>query len=252
MHLRSYLYRAGASVLAIAGFGFTAAGLNGYAANAAVRRVGSHCDVCSSLAGYTFQTGEAEYGTDKVIERTTFVVPRLRCGSAFQAIAPGLEASVGNVGRTSEAALFVGCRGGRAHYWPRLTLAGKSKNYRAKAAYAGDTIALRVAYDRKRGSVSVTDETHKFEVSRTGAGAGSVYAWIGDAAWRTSAVSFARVPDFGTLTYRNTKLNGRPLAVAAHFSLVRNVMGTEHGRVQINTSPLASSGKAFSTYFKHH
>jgi hypothetical protein len=155
-------------------------------------------------------------------------------------------------GRPSAAALFIGCHGGNAHYWPELVLNGSIKNYRTKTAHAGDTIVLRLAY-HKRHWVSVTDETHKFKVSRTSGGGYSSAAFetatLGDEGWANSHHHLEGVPDIGTLTYSDAQINGQPLGHVLFLS--RAVNRTSAGKLQIKTGPLNSSGKVFRTYFKH-
>ncbi len=255
MVVRSLVRGAGVFALSVAGLGLAAPALASSAANAATKDVDSACiepGGCGGFAGYHFQTGD--YGpAPSVIETTNLVVPKLRCGSADQAIAPNFGAYVGDAGRPSTAALFVGCHAGKAHYWPELALKGSIKNYPTKAAHAGDTIVLRLAYDHTSGSVSVVDETHKFKVSRTGDGIGGgiLYAWIGDEGWADSRGRLERVPDFGTLTYLDTKFNGHPLDSRDGALSFAPRNRTSHGKLQIKTGPFFPGGKAFRTYFRH-
>ncbi len=254
MTFRSSLQRLAVLALATALLGLAfAALLSAGAADAAVRGVSSGCARCSNLAGYTFESPEADYGPSQFTETSTFVVPRLRCGSADRAVLASFGGYVGKAGRPQAAALFIGCDGGKAHYWPQLTANGSIENYRTKTAHPGDKIVLRLAFSRKSSSVSVTDQTHKFKVTRAGGAGGSLYEWIGDEPWARSPYHLERVPDFGTLTYSNTKVHGHALGSSASSStLARNDLGTPRGTLQVKTGPLSSDGKAFSTYFKHH
>lgn len=250
MIIRSLLRGAGVLALAMAGPGFGASALASDGAN--VRGLGSVCNTgACGFAGYNVYLGD--YGfPSSVSATTTFKVPKLRCGKRRnRAIAPAVGALVGpNVGvpRLWEAAMFVGCRGGKAHYWPELVVRGRIKNYPAKAAHAGDTIVLRL--ESETGDVSAVDETHRFKVSRTVAiarGGHSVQsAWIGDEGWLNSHGYLEGAPDFGTLTYSSSRLYGHPLGQS---NFVERENRTSVG--QINTGPLFSGGKAFRTYFKH-
>ena len=196
MLVRSWLYRAG--VVALVTVGCATPSLASDAANAAVKGP-------RGFAGYNAWGGTG-YGEPGYITATTaFRVPKLRCGSADQAIAPSIRAYA------TAARLFVGCQGGKAHYWPQLEVSSHIKNYPAKAVRAGDTILLRL--NTQNYHVSVTDETRKFKVSRIGPSENRFNnsAWIGDAGWTNSRRRLERVPDFGTLTYSNTHVYGQTL-----------------------------------------
>lgn len=252
MTAQSLLRRAAVFALATAGCAVPALAPN--VANASVRGVSSACVYaggCRGFAGYSGQTWDYA-PPNSGSATTTFVVPKLRCGTADQAIAPSVSAFMDDAGRPTAAALFVGCHTGKAHYWPELVLNGRVKNYRAKTAHAGDTIVLRLAYGHKRHWVSVTDETHKFKVSRTSGGgtlsAAFETALIGDEGWANWHHHLQGAPDFGTLTYSNSQINGEPLGHVLFLS--RAVNRTSAGKLQIKTGPLFSGGKAFRTYFK--
>lgn len=253
MIVRSLLGGVGVLALAAVGFGFFGPALASGAANAAMTGPG--------LPGYPGDAAFAGYGLDRVhtpSATTTFRVPRLRCGSADQAIAPTIAALMPgafDVPPVSAATLFVGCDRGKAYYWPELQVSdargGTIKNYPTKAAHAGDTIVLHVKY----GHVSVVDRTHKFKVSLLN-GTKSDEVWIGDLGWlnptgtpsppRTFRV--APVPDFGTLTFTNTRLGRRPLG---HRGF-RSDRQTPRGTLQIKTGLPFNGGMAFRTIFEHH
>jgi hypothetical protein len=196
---------------------------------------------CRHFAGYNPWAGAGYAEPSFISATTTFTVPKLRCGHADQAIAPSIGAE------RSAAALFVGCHGGKAHYWPELEVNGNIKNYRTSTAHAGDTIVLRL--NTKSGHVSVADETHKFKVSRTGSrNSGGNTAEIGDWGWADSHGRFEGVPDFGTLTYSNTQVYGQPLG---HWRWVYGPFNrSSGGTLRITTGKIFGGGKAFRTYFK--
>ncbi len=248
MPAHSLLRRAGVFAVAVAGLGFATPALASDAGNATVRHV------ASARGGFAGYSGPLEdYGSPSFITATTtFRVPKLRCGSADQAIAPAVGSEVGpNVGvpRIWEASLFVGCHGGKAHYWPELEVRGNVKNYPTRAAHAGDTIILWL--DTKSGHVSVADKTHKFKVSRTDRPRSRTTnveeAWIGDAGWTKSHGRVERVPDFGTLTYSNTTISREPFD---HWFLGK-VNQSSGKTLQIATGLPFGGGKAFRTDFKH-
>lgn len=240
MVVRSLLRRVG--VLALAAAGLAALALPSTAANAAVRGVGS-VRHRPRFAGYN-PWGGTGYGEPVTISATTtFRVPKLRCGNADQAIAPSIRAYA------MVAALFVGCHGGKAQYWPRIEVDGSIKNYPAKPAHAGDKIVLWL--NTKSDHVSVADETRAFKVSRTGPRENwfNNSAWIGDWGWTNSHGRLERVPDFGTLTYSNTKVYRESLR---RWGWVNGPFNRTSGRtLQIKTGPLSNSGEGFRTYFTH-
>lgn len=205
-----------------------------------------------AFAGYRYSPPSQHYSAT-----TTFVVPKLKCGSADRAMA----ATIGLKGQSEsdyggpyriEAALFIGCHGGKAHYWPALNGVTETKDYPADVAHAGDLIVLRV-YQTPLApgpTVSVVDETHKFRVSTTHIECGAcspIVGWAGDSGWRTSGGRLEGVPDFGTLTYTNTRVHGHPLGQTSPSRHNRRTNVT----LQIKTGPLFNSGTAFRTFFKH-
>lgn len=155
MLVRFLLRRAGVFVLATAGFAVLA--LPSGIANAAVRGVAS-VQHRPRFAGYNPWGGTGYDEPLWISATTTFRVPKLRCESADQAITASVRAY------DMTAALFVGCQGGKAQYWPRLQVDGSSKNYTAKAAHPGDAIVLWL--NTRTDHVSVTDETHTYRLER--------------------------------------------------------------------------------------
>jgi hypothetical protein len=129
---------------------------------------------------------------------------------------------------------------------------GHSTSYPADVAHAGETIVLRVSMSRHGVYVAVIDKTHRFTVSRTGgacclAGGG----WTGDAVWWPGgSTRFEGVPDFGKLTYTNSKVNGRSLDSAPALSRYE-LKYPRSTPLRIATGPISSGGETFSTYFKH-
>ena len=115
------------------------------------------------FAGYTLNDP-----SDSSLHVTaTFVVPKLSCGSRARAMSPedGMEADT----EFSSAGLFVGCYGGKAHYWPTLAVNGIRTNYKTgSAAHPGDTVVLTASENATKTSVSVVDKTHKFTKRETG------------------------------------------------------------------------------------
>jgi hypothetical protein len=78
---------------------------------------------------------------------STFVAPRLKCGTVNGAILPsvGIFTTPSPSNKFSGAGMVVGCFKGKAHYWPSLVLNNRVKTYRTGAsAHPGDTIVAKV------------------------------------------------------------------------------------------------------------
>jgi hypothetical protein len=165
-----------------------------------------------------------------------YKLPALSCTSANRAITPVAGVAVNNFATYSAAFVFTGCRGGKAVYFPALVVNGSEGNFikvATKVTTAGTT-------------VSVTDATTKVTKKRTGSGASSSAAYVGDSDWAVNGTILG-VPSFGTLSFTNCSVDGKALA-AAHPAKNQRVNGST---VQITTGALSSGGTAFPTHFKH-
>lgn len=184
-----------------------------------------------------------------VATTTTIVVPKLRCTTADRAIAAG----TGLVTRAarSSAELFVGCVDGKPQYFPVLIVNGHQTNYKALAVHAGDRIVLSAFESARAARVSVTDETQQsIKKTVTGHGARGVGGpWVGDQAWSNSGTA-ERVPNFDTLGYSNSKLDGKKLG-STGTKLKRFNRVSTTGKLQITTGRLAHDRESFKTLFKH-
>ena len=179
--------------------------------------------------------------------RASIVVPRIKkCGKAGSAIAAGTGAETD--GSTSAAALFIGCSGGRAHYYPVFLEDGVATTYSSDPARPGAKIQLSVSFNANGGTLSVVD-TARNGASRTLTMAGTSETsdpFIGDSAWPSPGP----VPSFVKLTFSKAMLLGHPLGAYAG-ELVRYDMATEAGTVQIETGSFAGGRESFPTLFEH-
>jgi hypothetical protein len=195
------------------------------------------------FGGYASTTGAPSMNVT-----STFVVPRIkRCGHTNR----GIAAVVGGdhtIGGTTSAGLFVGCVNGKARYFPVLDLDGNVKRYRSAAVRAGDRVVLSAKENSVQAAVSLVDMTRSSTTKRLAAGTGSFKDFaVGDEGWTSSSMTWG-VPDFGTLRFSKSKLNGHPLGSVA---LTRYDKTDTVGTVQIKTSPLASDKETFKTVFVH-
>jgi hypothetical protein len=177
-----------------------------------------------------------------------FTVPKLTCRSATTGIAPFIY--VGN----TQVGTFVGCAGGKSHYFPFIELNGHRTNYTSVAFKPGDTVALHLVDGPKSASVSVTDITRKITKKKAGAGQkGLGFPGIGDGSWIVNGHELG-VPDFGTLGFDRCTQDGRPLGSGGSPSapaVIRYDRVNSHGVLQIQTSALASNLEKFHTVFKN-
>jgi hypothetical protein len=113
---------------------------------------------------------------------------------------------------------------------------------------AGDVIKVSAKVTTRGTTVQVTDVTTGVTKRRTGPGARSSTAVVGDAGWAANRTTLLGVPGFGTLTFTSCLIDGRALARSnpARYQRVnrRNV-------VQIATGALSPGGTAFATHFRH-
>jgi hypothetical protein len=175
-----------------------------------------------------------------------YKLPALSCTSANRGITPVAGVAVNNFATFSAAFVFTGCRGGKAVYFPALVISGNEVNYTATAFHAGNVIKVATKVTTASTTVSVTDATTKVTKKRTGAGASSSAAYVGDSDWTVNGTILG-VPSFGTLSFTNCSVDGKALA-ASHPAKYQRVNGSI---VQITAGALSSGGTAFATHFKH-
>lgn len=185
-----------------------------------------------------------------VSDTTHIVVPSLSCTSGGGAIA----ASVGmyTTNEFSAANLILGCFKGGPQYFPELVVNGLSRNYLKFAAQPGDKVVLHITEGPGRTFVYVDDSTRRFTKSAVGGGSSSVSnPWVGDVGWSSARKKLERVPDFGTLRFSGSTLNGEPFGFAKALQRFERVTAPGTGTVQIKTGPFSSYREAFTTTFKY-
>jgi hypothetical protein len=235
-----------AAVLAMAGpaLGSSEGGAGGVLHGAPASRSATHS---STFAGWE-TTGPSSAGATIT---STIVLPKLKCGAEPHAI----DANVGayyraNFKSFSAAGMFVGCNEGKVHYFPAFTLNGQNQTFRKLKAHAGDTILLKASLQSTGTTLSVVDKTTKrVHKKLTGKGVPKVLApWAGDSSWVNAGEGgLEPVPNFGTLTFSNTRLDGAPFGLAAPTQYDRY----KHSTLQISTSDFQSDHATFDTVFHH-
>jgi hypothetical protein len=182
----------------------------------------------------------------------TIVLPKLKCGAEPHAIDPNVGAFfAANFEKFSAAGMFVGCNEGKILYFPAFTLNGHNKEFRDSKARAGDTVALKASLQTTGTTLSVVDKTTK-RVHKTLTGKGVTHAldpWAGDTDWVSNSEGGVEpVPNFGTITFSNTLLDGMPFGLAAGNTQYDRY---KHSTLQIQTSSFQADNQTFDTVFRH-
>ena len=175
-----------------------------------------------------------------------FKVPALSCTSAFRAITPVAGVETNNFTSYSSAFLFVGCRSGKAVYFPSLVVNGTETDYTTTHLAAGDVIKVSTKVTTGT-TVQVTDVTKSITKKLTGPAASPSAAYIADSAWYNNTTLLG-VPKFKTITFTHCLIDGKALA-RANPTRVQRVNSSNV--VQITTGALSSTGTSFATHFKH-
>ncbi len=201
-----------------------------------------------NFAGYVYQAVNEPNFT----VATQIVVPKLKCTNGRER---AIDPSVGMLSRkgNSLAALFVGCENGKAEFFPNLEVNGSSRKYTKLRARPGDTIVLRAVESASATAVSAVDKTHKFKKALKGAGNKQLSGpWVGDVGWYNPGL--LGTPNFGTLHFSNSKLDGTAFASwgatsGSGATPVREDRA-KNGAIKITTSAFAKDGEAFTTTYK--
>jgi hypothetical protein len=147
--------------------------------------------------------------------------------------------------------MFVGCNEGKILYFPAFTLNGQHQNFRNLKAHAGDTVVLTASLQTTGTTLSVVDKTTK-RVHKKLTGKGVPQAldpWAGDTSWvNNSEGGLEPVPNFGTITFSNTLLDGMPFGLAAGNTQNDRY---KHSTLQISTSGFQGDNETFDTVFQH-
>lgn len=180
-----------------------------------------------------------------------FKVPRLSCTAApDRGITPGVLVfvNVNSLRTASAASVFAICHRGRALYFLASLINGHEVNYTATPVHAGDVIKVSATVTTRGTTVQVTDVTTRVTKKRTGAGARSSAAFVGDGSVLLGGTTRLGVPNFGTLTFTSCLVDGRALARSHHVRLQRV---NSRNVVQIATGALSPRGTAFATLYRH-
>lgn len=210
---------------------------------------GAHARALSVTNNPTFAGYQANVATGSATSSAAqYKVPNLSCTTAARAITPVAGVAVNNFATYSSAFVFVGCRSGKAVYFPSLVINGTETDYTTTRLSAGDAIKVSTKVTTTGTTVQVTDVTKAVTKKLTGPGASASAAYIGDSDWVTSTNTLLGVPSFGTLTFTHCLIDGTALAGSNPGAYQRV---NSSNVVQIATGALSSTGTAFPTQFKH-
>ena len=204
---------------------------------------GVHTENNPSAAGY-----EATASSPKAMSVTsTIVVPTVKnCGTTRKVIIPFVSANDSSA--TAAVGLDIHCRNGKVIYFPIFNdPKGRNKAFAHARAHPGDKVVLRLSWNSTRLLLAVVDKTHPSVTRKlTGAGSSSFSdPGIGDSLIESNVP----VPDFGKVSFSESKINGRALGLAP--GLTRFNLVNSSDVLQIKTGPIASNNESFTTTFKH-
>ncbi len=200
-------------------------------------RFGSTPQTSSSLAGYS---PESSHWVARVSETTTIVVPKIKnCATKKQAVSAEVQLWFTDQGNSDfdQAGLLIECVRGKARYYP-WTTTGRS----SLQAHPGDKVVITEDITAHKHTASVQDMTHK-SVKSTYTQAGSFKG----GPYFIGLVGTTSVPDFGTIKFSASTVNGQPLAASStRYDRYRN------STLLIKTTKLAAADESFKTIFEHH
>ena len=133
-------------------------------------------------------------------------------------------------------------------FFPALVINGNEVNYTTTPVRPGNVIKVSAKVTTRGTTVQVTDVTTGVTKRRTGPGARSSAAYVGDSYWLANPTTLVGVPAFGTLTFTSCLVDGRALA-RSHPARYQRV--TSRGILQIATEALSPRGTAFPTHYRH-
>jgi hypothetical protein len=247
MRIRTVLTVAAPAAVTLALAGSAAALPAGGAAGARGARIGGARSAATHsrrFAGWEVHGTASSFSMNAVID-----VPALKCGKADRAIVPGVGGYYGT-GRAdfSEAGLFVGCDGGKAHYWTFFVLNGADVSYPRLKVKPTDTVIFTATLNSTQTTLSVDDKSKNVNTTITGPGvARTRNPWVGDSGWSSSSGSLEGVPHFGKITFTGIFFNNTELGTHAGLIKYDRYKGST---LQLATGPLAND-ETFSTVFKH-
>lgn len=169
-----------------------------------------------------------------------FKVPSVTCGTQPRAITVGVTLSQGS------ARLLLGCKGGKATYWPTLSNGTVTQTHDLAMVSPGDVILATATNSTGSSSLELLDLTTRAHWQLGGSFKSVESSFIGDSGWIVSQ-RLLGVPSFGSVEFYNCTMNDKPLPGPAFDHVYNRVNGK--GVTQISTSSISQS--KFVTTFEH-
>lgn len=179
---------------------------------------------------------------------TTFLVPRLACpASGLLGAAPGafIFTHSGSTANLSGASVFIVCQNGTTFYQAETIVNGKVTALPVTAA-RGDKVITTVSVSATKVSVTLNDATRHLSYTRTGSGTTPVQVLDGIDSLNSGSTQLG-VPNFGTLVFSSSSIDGKTLGAAAAKPIDRK--SATH--VEITTGSLDATGTRFTETFRH-
>lgn len=200
----------------------------------------------TSFAGYNL----ADYIGVPGAVSANIVVPPINCKGTPPA-GSSIYAGVGIASVNSYARLFLGCTPrAKASYYPSLDVNGTIKNIPSHAIHSGDKVEFAVSQSVSQVTVSVIDLTSKFMATSNGSGGGTSEGITAGDYPGLSGGATSKVPNFGTLAFSSSLINGYPFgeSPSAHLEVDDLYTGSV---LQIKTSYSSTNKEEFVTVFHH-
>jgi hypothetical protein len=178
----------------------------------------------------------------------TFSVPRLVCpASGLLGIAPGafIFTHSGSTASLSGATVFVVCQNGTTFYQAETIVNGKLTALPVAVA-RGDKVTTTVSVSATKVSVTLNDATRHLSYTRTGTGTTPVQVLDGIDSLNSGTTQLG-VPNFGSLVFSSSSVDGKTLKAAAAKAIDRK--SATH--VEITTGTLDATGTRFTETFRH-
>jgi Peptidase A4 family len=194
-------------------------------------------------AGYALRPAPA-----KASASTTFSVPKLACpATGLLGVAPGafIFTGSGSAASLSGATVFVVCQSGSTFYQAETIVNGRRTALPVSAA-RGDKIVASVSVSTTKVSVTLNDTTRHLSYTLTGTGNMPAQVLDGIDALDSGSTQLG-VPNFGSLGFSASTIDGKTLVAAAARALDRSSLT----HLQIKTGARDATGTRFTETYKH-
>jgi hypothetical protein len=196
-----------------------------------------------SEAGYALGSAPATSSAS-----TTFLVPSLACpASGLLGVAPGafIFTRSGSTANVSGASVFIVCQNGTTFYQAETIVNGKITALPVTAR-RGDKVITTVSVSATKVSVTLNDATRHVSYTRTGSGTPPVQELDGIDSPNSGPTQLG-VPNFGSLIFSSSSIDGKTLRAAAAKPIDRR--SATH--LEVTTGTLDATGTRFTETFRH-